>query len=416
MATVERLQSRRDKNLRESLGADSGVKRALQKFDERSSGFGLGGRRSLLTGALRLTRSMSPEIADALAACREMIGFDKPIEVYVKPDPMLNAFCMKNPSGPTIVCVSSRLLEVFTPAELRFVIGHELGHAAFDHFGIPMPVTATLEDIGGTLVSRPVSLQLYVWCRAAEISADRVGLVCAKDPVAAASGFFKIASGLSSSRVKTDLEAYARQIDSLASTPEARSAPRDDDDTLDCFSTHPYSPVRVRAVLAFARSRTYHDAIGMSDGGGGLADADVEAMVERDLELMEPSYLEEKSARSELMRKVLYGAGVSVAAANGEITQSERRALQVLLGSDQVDGPIDLEKVRKELDGRIDQAVKEVPLAGRCQLVQHLTIVAAADGKVEQSEVDEMHRLAARLGVDMQVVEQTLAGAASPMD
>src|SRR5687768_2985696 len=231
------LQARKDRTLRENLSQDSGVKRAVERIEERTSGFGFGSRRRLLTGALRLTRSMSPEVADALSACREMTGYDRPIEVFVKPDPMLNAFCMKNPAGPTIICLSSRLLEVFTPAELRFVIGHEMGHAAFDHFGIPMPLVAIIEDLGGTLVSRPTSLQLYIWCRAAEISADRVGLVCAQDPEAAASGFFKIASGLSSPRVKTDLEAYAKQVDSLASSPEARSEPRDDDDTLDCFST-----------------------------------------------------------------------------------------------------------------------------------------------------------------------------------
>ena len=415
MANVGVLQARRDRELREKLTADAGVKRAIQKIEERTSGFGFGSRRRLLTGALRLTRSMSPEVADALAACREVTGYDRPIEIYVKPDPMLNAFCMKNPSGPTIIALSSRLLEVFTPAELKFVMGHEMGHAAFDHFGIPMPITAMIEDLGGTLVSRPVSLELYVWCRAAEISADRVGLVCAQDPEAAASGFFKLASGLSSPRVRTDLEAYARQVESLASTPAARAEPRDDDDTLDCFSTHPYSPLRVRAVLAFARSKTYRDAIGQP-ADGGIAEEDLEAVVERDLAMMAASYLEEKTAVSELMRKILYGGGIAVAAANGEIAASELRALSALLGADYVEGPIDPVKVRADLDARITQALKDVPLAGRAQLVQHLTIIAAADGQVEPAEVSEMHRLAAALQVDGQVVEQTLAGAADPMD
>lgn len=413
MADPKKLQARRDRTLRESLSKDPGVARAVEKIMQYSSGYGFGARRRLLTGALRLTRGMSPEIADALHACKEMIGYDRPIEMYVKPDPMLNAFCMKNPAGPTIVVLSSRLLEVFSPPELRFVIGHELGHATFDHFGIPMPHSAMVEDLAGTIVSRPVSLQLYVWCRAAELSADRIGLVCAQDPVAAASGFFKLASGLSSQRVKTDLEAYAKQVDSLASTPEARAEPRDDDDTLDCFSTHPYSPLRVRAVVAFSRSKTYADAIGK--GGGGIGDDDLEAVVERDLDMMQPSYLEEKTVQSELMRKILFAGGVSIAAASGEVDKNEVAALTQLLGADFTERVPKVEDARKDLEGLLDKA-KEVPLGTRAQLIQHLTIVAAADGVVDPAEVGEMHRIAMRLGVDAQVVEQTLAGAASPMD
>ena len=65
---------------------------------------------------------MAPEVADSLEQCRECIGFDRPVEIFVRPEPMFNAFCMKNDSGPVIIGLSSRLLEVFTPAELQFVL------------------------------------------------------------------------------------------------------------------------------------------------------------------------------------------------------------------------------------------------------------------------------------------------------
>ncbi len=413
-ASMSALQARKDRLLRERLSVDSGVKRAIKKIEERSSGFGFFQRHRLLAGGLRLTRRMAPEIADALAACRELTGLQRPVEVYVKPAHDFNAFCVKNPTGPVIIALTSGLVEAFTGAELRFVLGHELGHVTFDHFGIPMPLTATIQDLGGTLVSRPKALELYVWTRSAEISADRVGLACARDAQAAATAFFKLASGLTSGRVQADVEAYASQVDSLASAPEARAELRDDDDTLDCFSTHPYSGARVRALVAFARSRAYAAAIG--GGGGGLSDDELEAIVERDLALMEPSYLEDKTRQSELMRKLLYVAGVVVAAANGEVAQVEVDALRALLGADQTLGQIDVDKARLELDAAAAAAVKEVGLAGRAQLVQHLTIVAAADGVVDDVEMHEMHRIAGLLGVDGQVVAQTLAGAAAPMD
>jgi uncharacterized tellurite resistance protein B-like protein len=252
-----------------------------------------------------------------------------------------------------------------------------------------------------------------LWARAAEHSADRAGLVCAGDPDAAARGFFKLASGLSSTRVKADLEAYARQVESLASAPEARQKPRDDDDTLDCFSTHPYSPLRVRAVVAYSRSDHYRALTGF--GPGDLALSDVEDIVERDLALMEPGYLEEKGEEAQALRRLLYCAAVSVAAADGNVHETEVKAVRRLVGHEEMWAGVDVDAARTELELKLDGALTQ-PMARRAQLVQHLTIVAAADGKVSAEELAEIGRIAVRLSVGPTVVEQTLEASAHPLD
>ena len=408
------VQSRRERALRAELAEDYGVKKVLARLKELTQGRGYGYRRSLLSRALRLTRSMSPEIADVIAECKDMLGYAYPIEVYIQSSAEFNASCYREDHGPTVLTLTSRLLEEFKPAELRFVIGHELGHAALDHYGIPMPVTATLQDMAGTMVSRSTALKLYAWCRSAEVSADRVGLICARDPVAAASGFFKLASGMSSDRVKPDLSAFARQVESLASAPEAREKPRDDDDTLDCFSTHPYNPVRVRAVWAFSKSSPYLAAIGLPTNGALTLDQ-VEDIIERDLILMEPTYLQEKSTQGDTLRRLLYTAGLAVADAHEGVSKGELEALGKLLGSDHTDVPADIQKTLADLPGRIEAAM-ETPLQSRAQLVQHLTIIALADGEVQDEELTVMEDISRRLGVDPRVVHQTIHGAMHPID
>jgi uncharacterized tellurite resistance protein B-like protein len=57
-----------------------------------------------------------------------------------------------------------------------------------------------------------------------------------------------------------------------------------------------------------------------------------------------------------------------------------------------------------------------VPLLYRAQLVQHLTIVAAADGKVSEEELHVMEDIARRLEVGAGVVHQTIRGAMHPID
>ena len=155
-----RLQVKREADLRKELGEREDVKRAIRRLKEHWSGRGFGARRDLLTHALRLTRAMSPEIADTVQRCREVLGFERPVEVFVRPEPVFNAAIMKNDSGPVSLILSSRLLEVFTPGELCFVVGHELGHAYFDHFGIPMPATAALTEMGVPYVPRYVSREV----------------------------------------------------------------------------------------------------------------------------------------------------------------------------------------------------------------------------------------------------------------
>jgi Zn-dependent protease with chaperone function/uncharacterized tellurite resistance protein B-like protein len=407
------VQARRDRELRGALAEDRGVKKALEKFEQRASGYGFRARRGLLADAIRLNRRMAPQVADALADCRARLGVERPVEIFLRPDPHYGASCYKGRSGPLVIALSSRLVEDFTPAELRFVLGHELGHAAYDHFGIPMPITATIEDIGGTLVSRATQLRLFVWCRAAEVSADRAGLVCAGDPEAGALAFFKMASGLSRPVITADLDAFAAQIESMASSPSATVGVHDDDDTLDCFATHPYTPVRVRALLAFGHSDAFHSITGQ--GGGGIGLDMVEQVVERDLALMEPSYLEDAGPSAERLRRGLYCAGVAVAAAHAGISPEELSALRALLGAKQAKAPEDVAQIKAELEELLGELAAQ-PLAHRAQLVQHLTVIAGVDGHVADEEYAEMSRIADRLGVPTQVIDQTLAGAAAPMD
>jgi uncharacterized tellurite resistance protein B-like protein len=55
-------------------------------------------------------------------------------------------------------------------------------------------------------------------------------------------------------------------------------------------------------------------------------------------------------------------------------------------------------------------------LAQRAQLVQHLTIVAAADGQVSPEELHMMEDIARKLEVGPGVVHQTIRGAMHPID
>lgn len=403
-------QAKRDRELRDELGGNASVKHAVKKLLEKTSGFGLQTRRRLLTRSVRMTRGVAPRVHDALDACREILGYRDPLEIYVQSSHDFQAFCAKSITAPLILGVSSRLLENFTDAELRFVMGHELGHAALDHFALPMPHTATFEDIGGKLVDRPTQLKLYLWCRAAEISADRAGLMCAQDVESSASALLKLASGVGRPGViQTDLAAFASQLDAVIATPGACHKERFEEDVLDCFDTHPYGPLRVRALLAFSRSSLFKPENTMSA-------EDVERLAEADLALMEPSYLEDTSDESKLLRRTLYCVGMCVAAASGDISDEEMQALRALLGAKGVVSRETIDDLKREVDERLAETRAKASLVSRAQIVQHATIVAAADGVVSPEEQVLLDHVAAALDIDPRIIDQTLIAAAAPMD
>ena len=111
------------------------------------------GRRRLLGNAFKLTRlDGARRCMDALTACQEVLGHEGPVEVFVSPEPT---------SGPRRCMPRRRLPPSSSPrgssrcspeAGLRFIIGHELGHLAFEHFSLPLPATAIAGTFGG---SRP---------------------------------------------------------------------------------------------------------------------------------------------------------------------------------------------------------------------------------------------------------------------
>jgi hypothetical protein len=81
---------------------------------------------------------MAPEIAKMADECVEKLAVELPLELYVYSSPQFNAACFKPEDERLYVMFSSSLLEGFTSQELKFVMGHELGHHVFDHHDIPV--------------------------------------------------------------------------------------------------------------------------------------------------------------------------------------------------------------------------------------------------------------------------------------
>ncbi|MFG1792332.1 M48 family metallopeptidase [Nocardia sp. NPDC049149] len=121
-------------------------------------------------------------------------------EIYVLQTPHVNALTI-GMDTPFIV-LTTGLIDLMDTEELRFVIGHELGHALSGHAvyrTMLMHLLRLTSSIGwmpvGGWALRAIVAALMEWSRKSELSGDRAGLLCGQDVDASVRVHMKTAGG-----------------------------------------------------------------------------------------------------------------------------------------------------------------------------------------------------------------------------
>jgi tellurite resistance protein len=390
-----KLRSRGDRELAEKLLEEPVVKRVIERLEHEEEESPRGVRRQLLATSLRITESIMPDVSAEVQDCRERLAVDTPLEVYLYPSASFNAAAVKPEDGRLFILLSSSLLEAFPGGERRFVIGHELGHHLYGHHDIPIG-----HVLRGRERPRPgLALRLFAWSRYAEISADRAGAHCVDDPDDVVRSLFRLASGLTRPLDGVRIADFMDQVDELRVEQDepGRGAP-----TADWFSTHPFSPLRLKALKFFFDSELRRP--------DGFSVASLEARVQQLMGLMEPSYLEEKSDVAETARRLLFAGVIAVANASDGVSDVERKVFEDFFGKTSFGESLDIAAIVASLEARIVEAKERVPHARRIQVLRDLCIMARADGRVSPEEKDVMCRIAADLEVPSEIVNETLCG------
>ncbi len=392
---AQTIRCQSDIDLFNALKEKREVKRINEKIQRHEAEGPSGVRRQLLATSVRLTRGMAKSFNKMADECIELLEVELPLELYVYSSPQFNAACFKPEEDRLFVMFSSSILEGFDAEELRFVMGHELGHHIYRHHDIP---------IGHLLngKSRPdpkLALELFAWSRYAEISADRAGALCAQNMDVVARSLFKLSSGLTSKVVQFSLDDFVQQVEEMRieNADIVKGAPR-----ADWFSTHPFSPLRVKALKLFEQSELY----GSKDNGELLSKERLEASVQNVLSLMEPSYLEGKTDTAKIMRSLLFAGAVVVADASGGISKEEVEAFEAFFGKYSFSDKLDVDRTKATLAKRIGETRARASQTQCMQIIRDLCVIAEADGNVSEAEHAVLYDIAAGLGISAAFVDQ----------
>lgn len=350
-----------------------------------------------LASQLRLTPVVSPRLHGLLDEARAALGFDEPIDLFVAPSADINAGAIHSVHGarPHVLSVTSALIERMDDDELRFVLGHELGHLGYQHYRARLAGAAFGEDEAGEPRVPPLlARRLESWDRLAELSADRAGLrVIGGRLDVIVRVFFKLQSGLGPEHLRFDVDAFLDQLTRLQAV-ERR-------ELLSIFS-HPATPIRVRALQLFAP---------LAAAAGAEARAAVDAEVLRLARLMD---FEATRPLDVHARDFLLAGGVLAATADGaEVSHDEWETLvQMLLplSSDpeaeltRIGSPEEAEAVVARSAGWLRANAGEE----RYDLLRNLAHVVCVDGRLIGGEQKLFRDLAGALEIPERAADEIL--------
>ncbi|HEX3813693.1 MAG TPA: M48 family metallopeptidase [Mycobacteriales bacterium] len=259
--------------LRSLTGFDQLIKAASGLLRERQY------RLAYLASSVRVDERQFPAINDLFNEVVGVLDVEERPELYVSANPFAQATTLG--VDKPFIDLTSGLVELMDADELRFVLGHELGHAMSGHALYRSLLRHLLNlaslvgwiPIGG-LGLRVVIAALREWDRKSELSADRAGLLACQDAEASRRAHMKLAGG--AHLPEMDTTAFLSQAEEYENAGTLR------DGILKLLNTerssHPFTVVRAAEIRRWIESGEYDRIIGgdyprrSEDGSANFAD------------------------------------------------------------------------------------------------------------------------------------------------
>jgi Zn-dependent protease with chaperone function len=242
--------------LRKLTGFDVILKNLAGLFNDRAF------RLMFLASAVRASEEQFPSLYhDLLDGCY-ILDLPKVPELFITQDPMVQAMAVG--MDKPFVVITSGMVDLMDEDEIRFVIGHELGHVLSGHsvyrtmLYAMIALATRLSFIPFAWVGfKAVIWGLEEWFRKSELSCDRAGLLATQDPEAARRALMKTAGGSRLSELSSD--AFHQQAKEYDAVPDIRES------LLKLLqlqgTTHPFAVVRFAELDRWADEGEYADIL-----------------------------------------------------------------------------------------------------------------------------------------------------------
>jgi Zn-dependent protease with chaperone function len=243
--------------LRKLTGFDTLLRKLFGLFNERAF------RLSYLAGSVRVSERQFPHIHEMVRDSAYILDLADVPDVFVLQNPVVNAMALGK-DKPFIV-ITTGLINLYDPEELRFAIGHEVGHILSGH-AVYRTMLLWLIEMAKRIAWMPIGylglkgiiFGLEEWFRKSELSCDRAGLLAGQDLAAARRALMKLAGGAYLSDLNPD--SFREQAHDYDAVPDLR------DSILKIMqlqgNSHPFAVVRFAELDRWATNGEYERILG----------------------------------------------------------------------------------------------------------------------------------------------------------
>ncbi len=268
--------------LRKLTGFDVILRNLAGLFSDRSL------RLMFLASSVRASEQQFPHLYQMMLDGAYVLDLPRVPELFITQDPRVNAMALGT-DKPFIV-ITTGMVDLMDPEEIRFVIGHELGHVLSGH-SVYRTMLFYLVGLAARLALVPfawIGLKAVIWgleewFRKSELSSDRAGLLAGQDVPAARRSLMKLAGGPQLAELSHD--AFLEQAREYDAVPDVREG------LLKLLqligTTHPFAVVRFAEIDRWASEGEYRDILA---GHYPRRDSDREASVGEEFKSAAKSY------------------------------------------------------------------------------------------------------------------------------
>jgi Zn-dependent protease with chaperone function len=232
------------------------LRRLAGLFSDRSL------RLLFLASSVRTSQEQFPHLHELLLDGSAVLDLPAVPELYISQDPFPNAMALGT-DKPFIV-ITTGMVELYDLEEMRFAIGHELGHVLSGHtvyrtmlFHLTRLATRLAWFAIGYISLRVIIAGLEEWYRKSELSCDRAGVLAGQDPASARRALMKLAGGSRMAELSHD--AFHQQAREYDAVPDVREG------LLKLLqlqgTTHPFAVIRFAELDRWVAEGEYRDIL-----------------------------------------------------------------------------------------------------------------------------------------------------------